>query len=200
MGCWVETCFITRTPIFSGDPVVMIVVALDHDPDCLITGTWPGRAIERVEIGPYNDYGWVEGVEGATSDGMAHRMAGKKEAYERALFAHQAAWSKVVATDLAEAEGPLSHVVERERTTERLLREHGLAKEAARPDDSDDFWERMGQLLKVLQFCYLCRVNPAGGLVLKGSQTVDLELFEKLRVIESEAVEAWRTKKQVDDN
>lgn len=89
MGCWEETCAVTRTPIFAGDPVVMILFKdqrqfkyrfqwfLENDGDA-------HTQVEALYFGTYNDYGWINEVEDPTYD-----------KHERAAFVHRWAWDRV---------------------------------------------------------------------------------------------------------
>lgn len=63
MGCWNETCFLTRLPIFVGQPVKLLFVALNSKgyrnsvhPD----GWW--KPIALPFSGRYDDYGRIEDV------------------------------------------------------------------------------------------------------------------------------------------
>ena len=49
MGCWNETCFLTGLPVFSGEPVRMLFIAMDAD------GGWLPATLPIK--GEYDDYG-----------------------------------------------------------------------------------------------------------------------------------------------
>lgn len=64
MGCWNETCFLTRLPIFVGQPVKLLFIALNANgyrnavhPD----GWW--KPVALPFSGRYDDYGRIEDVQ-----------------------------------------------------------------------------------------------------------------------------------------
>lgn len=92
MGCWNETDAITHAPVFPGDKVVMVVYpedrrrgvgAICHD-------------FEAVHRGRYNDYGWLEDLDGDHDPNWALRNANREEPYERAVFFHDKTWAAVM--------------------------------------------------------------------------------------------------------
>ena len=60
MGCWNETCAISRLPIFPDQKCVMLVVRDSNIYD-LISPTG-ARDIELLVHGTYNDYGWINEI------------------------------------------------------------------------------------------------------------------------------------------
>lgn len=63
MGCWNETCFLTRLPIHHGDPVSMILVVENGDGyrnTCHANGYY--RPICLPLHGEYDDYGGIEEI------------------------------------------------------------------------------------------------------------------------------------------
>lgn len=63
MGCWDETCGITRQPIFSGDPCVMVVfdhTKRDFNGWIVFSHTSDWDYVKEIHKGTYNDYGWLE--------------------------------------------------------------------------------------------------------------------------------------------
>jgi hypothetical protein len=87
MGCWDETCGITRQPIHADQPCVMVVLhsslseLLTSHPDFFI------RRTKAIYKGTYNDYGWIE--EKTEEDSEEYGQ-------DQAIFFHKDAWDRVV--------------------------------------------------------------------------------------------------------
>lgn len=64
MGCWNESCAITRLPIFSGEKVVAFVICMD---DFMWHGM-SGKPYLACFHGTYNDYGSLEELEDTEYD------------------------------------------------------------------------------------------------------------------------------------
>ncbi len=192
MGCWNETCAISRTPIFYGDNVVMIVInkalfkGYGNRPRNLEASQF-GRDIERIEFGVYNDYGWLEELPGAYSEGMKDRIErGEMEAYERAIFIRRSVWDKVLSFPVLE-EGyyeAVKYNIRCERFSTSLFKE---------PDTRpEEFWDKINDLVKIFTFTESCRVDILGGLAQKGSQYGDLDDYSMLLEVEKIAQDEWK--------
>lgn len=198
MGCWNETCFVTRTPIFQGDKVAMVVLALDFPASALIDFSMFRfqKAIETIEFGTYNDYGWIEEVDGATSKDMHLRMKARKpEPYERALFVHQKVWDRILAIPDKDSPYDFYKRVLVSAEQEREMSKLGINLET----ETEEQWEKKKKLLRVMCFCHDCRIDPACGLAFKGSQGADLEAYQELRKLEGLVLASWKRKQKAWD-
>lgn len=67
MGCWNETCGITQMPIYSGDPVVLVLLTKvdrhteNHGGFCYSNDVWTPKYLPV--FGEYDDYGSLENIE-----------------------------------------------------------------------------------------------------------------------------------------
>lgn len=196
MGCWYETCAITRTPILGGEEVVMIVVSQEIVP--LSRGREVnrlesyniGRTVESIHFGKYNDYGWIEGVSGDTSPNMEERTAGRTEAYERSIFVRKSVWDHVLAVPAFDENFNKSilHNIESQRLSSERYYE-----EDAKPDG---FWHKIIQLATVMCFCDQCRIDILCGLNFKGSQYHDHEAYDVLSELDKIARSEWSKKEE----
>jgi hypothetical protein len=64
MGSFDVSCSLTGTPIFEGEPCIMVVLKKDFSPYDHIE--WSEYDVEKVIKSTYNDYGRVAPVKGAT--------------------------------------------------------------------------------------------------------------------------------------
>lgn len=171
MGCWYETCLITRTPIIYDDPVVMIVVSKDYERHELTSlfgiDFTAFRYIDSIKHGLYNDYGWLKDLQGAHTKDMSDRP----EPYERSLFIHKKIWNAIVSIDYDKT----GDIFYRPFSMDRL-RDFVDPELYLRGINEDD----IAGLSKVFHFCHLCRINPLAGLAHKGSQCLDSGLYNEL--------------------
>ena len=60
-----ETDAITRTPIFEGEPVVMVIIEEGRTPDSLTMDSYDGIGsnVHSIHKGTYNDYGWIAEID-----------------------------------------------------------------------------------------------------------------------------------------
>jgi hypothetical protein len=177
MGCWMETCFLTRAPIFYGEEVYMIVLKEGTTQDHLFMYPHLNNRV-KVFKGNYDSYGWLEGLDGAYSPDMNERTKGNKEAYELSIFAHKEAWKTVLES------GPNALDL---RCLEQL-----------RESVNGEQQEILEQFCRVLTFCYSCRLDPLAGLTFKGSQTEDIDRYKILIQMMQFRESIWQ--KNIDEN
>ncbi len=106
MGCWNETCAVTRTPISPGDPVMMIRVdnkILEAESEIMYSTGLKRflKCVLGIYTGEYNDYGDIENREDAVD--LLHFSVGDKNGIcvdlrgsEKAIFVHQEVWDEIV--------------------------------------------------------------------------------------------------------
>jgi hypothetical protein len=63
MGCWDETCGLTNTPIFEGNPVVMVVFEQSVESKRLNEGWSFADQVIAIHKGAYNNYGSVDDLQ-----------------------------------------------------------------------------------------------------------------------------------------
>jgi hypothetical protein len=93
MGCWDETCGLTNTPIFYGDPVVMVVLEPTVESRRLDEGWSFADQVVAIHKGDYDSYGRVRGVEVASRDFAV-------------IFFHRDIWDACVKREQGHDAGP----------------------------------------------------------------------------------------------
>jgi hypothetical protein len=175
MGCWNETCGITRLPILAGDPVVMVVLAKGTVGADLFTGIFPNH-IEQIHCGMYSDYGWIADLPGADLRNPGNHYQGDTP-YERAIFFARPVWDAIVANGNPSA---IQWAMDAHEL-EVLRHRYGDGD----PPRSEETWRLLCQLTVVLCYCRSIRTDPTSGLAFKGSQARDtspyLELLHRIQ-------------------
>lgn len=186
MGCWQETCFITRAPIHIGNAVTMVVIGRDCIRHELLQCSDLHKRVEQIKQGFYDDYGWLTNLTEAHSKGMMERP----ESYQRSIFVHQAVWDALQVMKVSEEDswwfGHGRQCMLREREDDVARRER-LGQEPWKLE----FFSQLEQLYKVLWFCNQCRLDPTAGLAFKGSQTSNAELYQELLGLQQLALKNW---------
>ena len=71
MGCWQETCALSLTPIYEGEPCIMVIMDAEWTTRVRahssvlgsIGSNWQWRPFREFHRGTYNDYGWINELE-----------------------------------------------------------------------------------------------------------------------------------------
>jgi hypothetical protein len=189
MGCWWETCVVSQTPIYAGDAVVMAVIN-----KCYVTQGREynhighdgrlHRAFELFAAGEYNDYGWLEGLEGSNSEGMTERP----EPYQRALFVHKTVWAAVQAAAGDEGRRKARDFVRRALAEDTLT---ALGKKRPRA-----YVESLVAWTVVLNYCYHVRIDPLGALAYKGCQHGELDDYQAHHKLVARALKDWKARER----
>ena len=155
MGCWDETCGITRQPIFCGDPCVMVV--FDHTKKCFdgwvtFDGSFDFSFVQEIHKGTYDDYGWLEEV---------HRDNGDPRMDMPIVFFHQKVWDQCIK-------------MQREKTPgDRKVQELAYLRLGDSLNHPNTLPDHLEEFMHIAQFSYTTRRGLLSAYCFRGCQDRD---------------------------
>lgn len=154
MGCWDETCGITRQPIFADDPCVMVVFDNTKpyfDGWITFTSSFCWDYVKEIHKGTYNDYGWIEELPHDQDDPRMNMPI---------VFFHQEVWDQCIKMQREKEPANTS-----EGVTQEMAFLH-LHNAGVTPDHLEEF-------MFIAQFAYATRRGLLSAYCFRGCQDWD---------------------------
>ncbi len=146
MGCWSETCAVTKYPVIYQQPVLMIV---GKEYDGRLSAWWHNtdfhRRIQSVHYGTYNDYGWIKEVH---HDDYCRKYADDRPDL-RSIFIHKNVMDEILVL---------------------FPPEHPQDAKTWYDIYGEECPDHLDHLLSLAKFATDCRLDLNGGLIYKGCQ------------------------------
>lgn len=171
MGCWNETCAITRLPIMAGDKVVVMVPILEKgkphlfwtDPNPIINRSY----LKELEFGTYDDYGWINELEQLDDDSHLY-----------SVFVFQSVWDRILE-------------LVKKHPNEDFVREL-IQRGDYKPSNSSISDEKFDQFNRVLYFIHKARIDFNSIYKFKGLQSLELDFHDEVQGMIQEGIERIR--------
>lgn len=165
MGCWEETCGITRQPIFTGDPCVMVVFD-DHakegfDSWIVFDYTFDFEYVKEIHKGTYNDSGWLEECPHDRDDPRLDMPI---------IFFHQEVWDQCVAMQ-REKEPIKEELVHLKRS--KMTKELGFIIASERSLDDCILPDHLEEFMLLARFAHSTRRGLLSAYCFRGCQDWD---------------------------
>lgn len=191
---WTETCMLTRTVIYPGEQVVMVVPKVGLDPWWLTFASNAMAFLDHLAVGELDQAGWLVGLDGGDTMPPSPYPGVSVSTYHqrgcrRSLFTRKFTWDAVQKVDLGRDPGYDEWPVEM-LLDSRMKGELAGARAFLGCEPDEALTKLIRQWLKVQAFCQRNRIDMSSGRLFKRDQPsppgrVDLSKIEQAARLKS---------------